>query len=455
MLLSFKEHLNEATLDITTMNKQLAGVQRSEILANAIKNKTKLQTSKGNVVITWLKDEDKVAFDMNDFQNAFKDGKSYKQVFSTEKGDTLKLSDITKTAMFGGGAGSSGGSKNTAKVESGQCVYLAALYNGRKFKDTTDSLDDAEMSAVAQGYNISVSLNEVATMNDAWVASSIITAQKLKSFLGNKSFIFHHQSPFVKNLYGSYSKLNKQLPSPFKGPDKWNPADIWAVDGVENHDWYQYNSLAEINNTLKEMYVKRQCVGISLKQASGSVTLSEKNTKGFIRRPIRMKDYDNGKKGVFDSKHCTIYGTEDFIMPMKVYDGLFGGFAGEIQLKKSRGGKVRGTLIDELIKTKPKFNDRDLAKNVVRPSPSFIHACYQTYLAVTKNKREFKLESDFTKEFKKVAKKNKSLVFSKFKAMDMIGRLINQRNRKHEIVDALAAYAMSESKDSGPYVIAK
>ena len=164
---------------------------------------------------------------------------------------------------------------------------------------------------------------------------------------------------------------------------------------------------------------------------------------------------DSGKKGVFDSKHCTIYGTEDFIMPMKVYDGLFGGFAGEIQLKKSRGGKVRGTLIDELIKTKPKFNDRDLAKNVVRPSPSFIHACYQTYLAVTKNKREFKLESDFTKEFKKVAKKNKSLVFSKFKAMDMIGRLINQRNRNQEIVDALAAYAMSESKDSGPYVIAK
>ena len=76
--------------------------------------------------------------------------------------------------MFGGGAGSSGGSKNTAKVESGQCVYLAALYNGRKFKDVTDSLDDAEMSAVASKYNISVSLDEVATMNDAWVESSII-----------------------------------------------------------------------------------------------------------------------------------------------------------------------------------------------------------------------------------------------------------------------------------------
>ena len=53
------------------------------------------------------------------------------------------------------------------------------------------------------------------------------------------------------------------------------------------------------------------------------------------------------------------------------------------------------------------------------------------------------------------AKKNKSLVFSKWKAMDMVGRLINLRNKKHEVVDALAAYAMSESKDSGPYVIAK
>ena len=142
-------------------------------------------------------------------------------------------------------------------------------------------------------------------------------------------------------------------------------------------------------------------------------------------------------------------------MPMKVYDGLFGGFAGEVQLKRARGGKVRGTLIDELIKTRPKFNDKDLARNVQRPSPNFIDECYNTYLAVTQNKREFKNKDEFIKQFKITAKKNKSLVFSKFKAMDMIGRLINQRNRKHEIVDALAAYAMAESKDSGPYVIAK
>ena len=60
-----------------------------------------------------------------------------------------------------------------------------------------------------------------------------------------------------------------------------------------------------------------------------------------------------------------------------------------------------------------------------------------------------------TDEFRINAKKNKSLVFSKWKAMDMVGRLINSRNKKHEVVDALAAYAMSESKDSGPYVIAK
>ena len=86
------------------------------------------------------------------------------------------------------------------------------------------------------------------------------------------------------------------------------------MDGVENHDWYQYNSLDQMNNELKEMYVKRQCVGISLKQVEVKLTLLEKNTDGFIRRSIRMIDYDIGKKGVFDSKHCTIFGTENFIM---------------------------------------------------------------------------------------------------------------------------------------------
>ena len=74
-------------------------------------------------------------------------------------------------------------------------------------------------------------------------------------------------------------------------------------------------------------------------------------------------------------------------------------------------------------------------------------------LLLRQNKREFKNKDDFIKQFKINAKKNKSLVFSKFKAMDMVGRLINSRNKKHEVVDALAAYAMSESKDSGPYVI--
>ena len=34
----------------------------------------------------------------------------------------------------------------------------------------------------------------------------------------------------------------------------------------------------------------------------------------LLEDPIRMIDYDIGKKGVFDSKHCTIFGTENFIM---------------------------------------------------------------------------------------------------------------------------------------------
>ena len=100
-MINFRTYINEATLDISTMSKQLAGVQRSEILKKAIVSGNKIETKKGNVSLSWINDQDRNAFDMNDFQNAFKDGKSYKNIFITSNGDELKLNDIIKTAMFG------------------------------------------------------------------------------------------------------------------------------------------------------------------------------------------------------------------------------------------------------------------------------------------------------------------------------------------------------------------
>ena len=52
-------------------------------------------------------------FDMNDFQNNIKDGNNYKKFLSPD-GDEVKLTDIIKTDVFGGG-GSGGGSKKYIK----------------------------------------------------------------------------------------------------------------------------------------------------------------------------------------------------------------------------------------------------------------------------------------------------------------------------------------------------
>ena len=51
-MINFKTYINEATLDIKTMNKQLAGIQRSAILAKAITSGNKLETKKGNVSLS-------------------------------------------------------------------------------------------------------------------------------------------------------------------------------------------------------------------------------------------------------------------------------------------------------------------------------------------------------------------------------------------------------------------
>ena len=137
-MINFKTYINEATLNIDTMNKQLAGVQRSEILKKAIVSGSKLETKKGNVVLNWINDQDRNAFDMNDFQNAFKDGKNYKKIFITSDGDELRLNDIIKTAIFGGGAGSGGGyntgtGKELVARAVGLSQYVPFNKNNRQF----------------------------------------------------------------------------------------------------------------------------------------------------------------------------------------------------------------------------------------------------------------------------------------------------------------------------------
>ena len=107
-------------LDIGELQKIRGGKPRLHILIDVINNQTKVETTKGKTSLNWISNTDKVALESGDLISAFTDKKRYKPIFTTDNGQQIKLNDILKTDMFGGGKGSGGGAENTAITECAQ-----------------------------------------------------------------------------------------------------------------------------------------------------------------------------------------------------------------------------------------------------------------------------------------------------------------------------------------------
>ena len=137
------QNLFEATLSKADVAKR----DNKNVLQDIINNQTPLETEKGEVSISWIDNANKIAFENDDFDTAFPKGK---EVFITSNGDKIRITQITKTDIFGGGKGSGGGSSGTKAGESAQCVYLQAIWNN----PSTDL--EARCSAAALSFIIRV-----------------------------------------------------------------------------------------------------------------------------------------------------------------------------------------------------------------------------------------------------------------------------------------------------------
>jgi len=126
---------------------------------------------------------------------------------------------------------------------------------------------------------VDIQLSKISeSLSEDWIESSILIGNQLKKDLGTGKYIFHRGSGFVKEIEEKFKELNKaEKPKPFSNINKWSPADIWAVKSGVIFDFSQYSTLGEWTNELKELYDKKDLVGISLKKAKGSVKAEEKN----------------------------------------------------------------------------------------------------------------------------------------------------------------------------------
>jgi hypothetical protein len=319
------QNLFEANLS----KKDVAKRDNKNVLQDIINNQKPLETEKGEVFISWIDNANKIAFENDDFDTAFP---SNTPVFITSKGDNIRITQITKTDIFGGGKGSGGGSSGTTAGESAQCVYLQAIWNNPK----TD-FNEIELKQAFSQVKVNATLDMIINLSEDWVVSSKSSAKLLYKLLPKgKNYTFHRGSTdFVKNLIEKTFKNTGQ--KDFPDINKWNPADIWIVDEskISSYDFDEVKELPYYNQLLLKAYTNRDIIGISLKKTS-KARFSQENWKKAFKEPKFTKT-TLGKRDFFKSKDGYLFWTEG-----EIQFRTFPAFQGEIIGKSAKHGKISG-----------------------------------------------------------------------------------------------------------------
>jgi len=458
------QNLFEAgNINIGVLKKELpnSNVLRIQVLLDAIKNQTPLETTKGTVSLNWISDADRISAEGGDYSSAFESrpGK-YKIVFVTDSGDKIKLNDIKKTAAFGGGRGSGGGAEQTDLMECAQCVYAAAVFNGEKLS-VGDELDPSEWSKYSSNFDIDKSLSAIADgFTQSWIDSSILIANEMKKNLKGTNYTFHKGSAFVKEIENKFKKLNgAERPKPFSNINKWSPADIWAVKNGVTFDFNQFSTLGEFTNELKELYDRQDLVGVSLKLASGRVVTEEKNITGFVRRPVRYGGY---------VKQTNFFSAKDFYIFLGKQKMQLRTFAeasswqGEVKGGGAAAGKIGGGVLESIMIqnstiTRFPYTNTQLKSLSTRPTPAFLDELYEMYVGlVGSSNAEEKgkwIKSASAKKIGRVS--GADWRFSKFRGMFFVAQLESSKTIANKVCDNIAAYSLSASDAAAPHVVYK
>ena len=454
--------LGEGMLDLSIVNNTLRGSStlRGEVLVQAIKDGTPIETNKGKVVLNWMDDDARIAAEGGDYTTAYKSGRSFKKVFVTDAGDELRLSDIVKSAMFGGGKGSGGGAAQTAAAECAQCIYAAAIFDGKSLS-VGDELPSTEWSKYSANFDVDKSLESIeVALDQSWWDSSIAIGNEMKKNLKG-TYVFHRGSSFVDEINTLFKNLNKaEKPKPFSDINKWSPADIWAVKSGASFDFGRHSTLGEFTNDLKELYASGDLIGISLKKAtSDDVTVVENNTSGFIRRPVKYGGYDkqNDRK-FFNSKDYYIYLNKEK-MQLRTFSEV-SSWQGEVKGKSAAAGKIGGGVLESIMVrnstlTQFTYDNSTLKGLATNPTPQFLEELYDMFVGVegSRMKKDAFVKAASAKKIGRVS--GADWRFSKYRSLFYVSQLEDNKRIANTVCDNIAAYSMSQSDEAAPHVVYK
>lgn len=259
---------------------------------------------------------------------------------------TGKAGNIFKDTDFSGGGGAGLGTTGTDIAESLQCVYCQLIVSNPDidFIDITNT----KLRSAYQKCDVSGTFEEMMKLPNDWKLSAYWSAKKLydQGYIKN-THVFHRDSTKMKLIYSKADQAFVSSGLMKMKPDKWNPADIFAIDKNFSVAAMPTSTIQEYNAALLKAYKSKMCIGISLKKVeretgtkTSEVNLLPDRPMGLTLNQVRAKGTTT-RSNFYSNKGGAI----DINMPTGVKqtfevraNSAFGTLKAEISGKTARQG---------------------------------------------------------------------------------------------------------------------
>lgn len=387
-------------------------------------------------------------------------------------GKMYKITQLKKTAEFGGGGGSGAGADLTAVTESGQCYVCAIAYNVCKRKITWDDLTVENFVKAHQYCDTTIKYDGVIEKSPTeWLQSYIDTANKLfENYKMPGQMRFHRGSTFVDSIYKAKKTVQSkdakskdpQAPGSFSD-DKWNPADIWmtvlsAPPKLNDDTW------STLNSDIQKLATDKKLIGVSLKKVVGTAKYEIYNDSKVLAKKYKYESFRLAPPGS-GGKYPPFFNSIDMYMRISGTDMQFRAtngetmWQGEIKGASAAGGKIGGGNVNFFLRKHTRASLFNLAEKEVlaqTKDKNFYNVFYALYRKHF-NAAGLSGTPVSAEDFKKYAQLKQAdspgFIFSKYMNMLMLDIFLSQSvTVRDAIVTDFFKYA-SSSIDVSSYFI--
>jgi len=453
-----------AALTFADLEKNLpkTSTPRWTVLVYKIKEKENFTIDKSNkeVKLNYLNNDIKGLFlkgNLKEIQTTYKG----KVLFKGSNGVEYKLSDIFKSPDFGGGSGSGGGSDDTERNESAQCLYAALVfYVYKKEIPINKKISKNDFIKAFEYCDTSAKFEDLIDLPKDWHESSIYGANALYKKFKNKRFEFHRGSSIVSgdvSIENTFKRING-VEKAFGNLNKWSPADIYCFTtkgkDIVRTQITKATTLENLNTMMIKYYKSGDIVGVSLKKIAGVAKVSENNIsdKKFTVEYTGETVVAANKTDIFDSMDVYINHTKGKIQFRSFGGTSLTGWQGEGKGATANQGKVSlGPLNYILSQHKiKKLPDSQVSARLAKaPNPAYYKEFYDACKKI-QVKGLPKTQKIFEQRWKT---KDDPWRYSKYLGVLLIERFKGlSKTKKDAVITDIFLYSASKASFAGPYM---